>query len=129
MEHYSYRVFWSEPDASYIAVCPEVPGLSAFGPTPEAATSELGVAIRMAVETYREEGWELPKPQSQGEYSGQFRLRLPRSLHANLAHAAESEGVSLNTLAVTFLSEALGRMMGPAMPEQSPSVREKKLSA
>lgn len=64
METYSHRAFWSEPDSSYIAVCPEFPGLSAFGATEEDAVSELRVAVRLAVETYREEGWELPTPRS-----------------------------------------------------------------
>jgi predicted HicB family RNase H-like nuclease len=33
---------------------------------------------------------------------------VPRSLHARLAHRADAEGVSLNTLAVTLLAAGMG---------------------
>lgn len=38
------------------------------------------------------------------DYSGQLRLRIPQSLHRQLALAADQEGVSLNTLLVHLLS-------------------------
>ncbi len=38
------------------------------------------------------------------EYSGQFRLRLPKSLHAELAAEAVKQGVSLNGYVVYLLS-------------------------
>ena len=41
--------------------------------------------------------------------SGQFRLRLPRSLHAELTAEAEREGVTLNALCVAKLSTPLDR--------------------
>jgi predicted HicB family RNase H-like nuclease len=42
------------------------------------------------------------------EYSGQLRLRLPRSLHGRLVQEAELDGVSLNTLIVSWLAERAG---------------------
>jgi RNA polymerase sigma-B factor len=41
--------------------------------------------------------------------SGRLLLRLPRSLHADLAAAAEREGVPLNTLIAGTLAAAVGR--------------------
>ena len=60
--------------------------------------------IRMAYE----DGVEIPLPKSEKEYSGKFVLRIPRSLHRNLDKTAESEGVSLNTLIVSIISQSLG---------------------
>jgi HicB family len=40
--------------------------------------------------------------------SGQFRLRLPAALHEALVREAESQGVSLNTLAVALLAGGIG---------------------
>jgi predicted RNase H-like HicB family nuclease len=60
--NYSFNVFWSEEDASYIAVCPEFSGLSAFGETAEQALAEMEIALDLAIETYQEEGWTLPEP-------------------------------------------------------------------
>lgn len=36
-------------------------------------------------------------------FSGQLRLRMPKSLHAELTRAAENEGVSLNTYLISLL--------------------------
>jgi antitoxin HicB len=36
-------------------------------------------------------------------------MRVPKSLHRRLAERAKTEGVSLNTLAVTLLAEGLGQ--------------------
>lgn len=38
------------------------------------------------------------------EFSGQLRLRLPKTLHKQLAQAAAIEGISLNMLIVYLLS-------------------------
>jgi hypothetical protein len=40
--------------------------------------------------------------------SGKWVQRVPRSLHAKLAKQAKREHVSLNTLVVSILSEAMG---------------------
>lgn len=37
-------------------------------------------------------------------FSGQFRVRLPKSLHEKLTEQAMREGVSLNTYVITLLS-------------------------
>jgi predicted RNase H-like HicB family nuclease len=127
MNNYGFAVRWSDEDAAYIAVCPEFPGLSAFGDTAADALREIQVALELAVETCQEEGWPLPAPQSVPRYSGQFRLRVPRSLHGQLADRAEVEGVSLNTLAVSYLAAGLGEAHPPTPVEQArsrPALRE-----
>jgi len=104
---YSFKVRYSEEDEGYIAECPEFPGLSAFGETPVEAIREAEIALELFVESYEEEGKGLPKPKLTKEYSGQMRVRLPKSLHARLADMAEDEGVSLNTLMIQFLTEGV----------------------
>ena len=115
---YSFKVFWSDEDQAYIATCPDFPGVSGFGDTTEQALAEAAVSLRLAVETYQEEGWPLPEPQAQPSYSGQFRVRLPKSLHAQVVEQATVEGVSLNTVIVTYLSEAVGGRMALAQMQQ-----------
>jgi predicted RNase H-like HicB family nuclease len=119
--HYSSTVVWSPRDVAYIALCPEFPDLSAFGDSPQEALAELKVVLELAVETHREEGWPLPQPRFVAEHSGQFRARLPRSLHSQLTSRAEAEGVSLNTLVVHLLSTALGR--AEALDQAGRSIR------
>ncbi|NNM05151.1 MAG: toxin-antitoxin system HicB family antitoxin [Gemmatimonadetes bacterium] len=108
MAKYSMRVAWSPEDEVFVASCPELGGLSAHGVTPPEATSELSEAIRLALSTYEEEDRPMPEPHTLRTHSGQFRVRLPESLHAWLAGEAEAEGVSLNTFVIAKLSEARG---------------------
>ncbi len=113
MPSYSYYAAWSDEDSAYVATSSELPGLSGLGDTAEDAIGQLRVAIELALESYREAGMARPPARKVAEYSGQFRLRVPRSVHEELARRAQIEGVSLNTLAVTYISENLGRMQPP----------------
>ena len=79
-----------------------------MGKTAPAPVAELEQAIELALKTYAAQGWPVPEPDVVEEYSGQFRLRLPRSLHAWLVHEAERQGVSLNTLVTSMLAHARG---------------------
>ena len=54
-------------------------------------------------------GNEPPAPRTLEDYSGQFRVRLPRWLHAGLASQAERESVSLNSLVISYLAAAFGQ--------------------
>jgi len=91
----------------YLVEFPDYPGCIADGETPEIAIRE-GLD---ALDSYRKTLEELgrPLPATGDVYGGQWRQRVPKSLHAALARRAEREGVSLNTLAATMLAEGLGR--------------------
>lgn len=108
MDNFSFQVQWSDADKAYVATSPEFPGVSGVGPTAEQALTEAQIALQAAVETYDEEGWQLPNPLYSAQHSGQFRLRVPHSLHSALVARAAAEGVSLNTLAVTYLANGMG---------------------
>jgi predicted HicB family RNase H-like nuclease len=107
---YSRRVMWSEEDEAFVALSPEFPALSGLGDTPTQALDELTTVLAEAVDIMRIEGKPVPDPLVHRGFSGQFRLRVPVSLHARLADRAAVEGVSLNTLAVRLLSDALARL-------------------
>ncbi len=108
MFKYSLQIKWSDEDNGYIATAPELPGLSAFGKTQEEAVSELKVAAEAYLESLKESGQALPVPKKLALYSGQIRFRMPKSLHAKLAAAAEADDISLNTYIVSLLSERQG---------------------
>ena len=106
-EKYSFNLRYSDEDQGYIAVCPEFPGLSGFGESPEKAIEEARTALELFIETYREEDKPLPEPNVLKDYSGQIRIRLPKSLHQRLAMQAEEEGTSINSLMIQYISEGL----------------------
>lgn len=116
---YSFRVLWSEEDQDYVALCPEFQGLSGLAETPEQAIAELQTALDLAIETYADDGTPLPEPAMLRAFSGQFRLRVPSSLHALLTERAADEGVSLNTYAVTLLAAGLSGDRAAKQVQQS----------
>jgi predicted RNase H-like HicB family nuclease len=104
---YTLRLAWSEEDGGYIATCSEIPTLSAFGASAQRALSELQEAITGAIEILEGRNSPVPAARPLPRYSGQLRVRLPKSLHEGLATRAEEEDVSLNTLIVSYLSQGL----------------------
>jgi len=119
---YSIKVFWSEEDEGYITVCPELEGISAFGESREDALRELDVAIDLVLEDLRDRGEPIPEPASRKAFSGKFNVRVPKTLHARIAEAADEDEVSLNTKVVALLSEGLaGPRISPRRIEPRPA--------
>jgi antitoxin HicB len=85
---------------------PDLPGCIADGETPEEALRNGIDAVKAYLLSYAKHGEQAPKP---GVASGQWRQRVPRSLHARLVAKARQEGVSLNTLVTAMIAEGLGR--------------------
>ncbi len=111
IEHYSFTVrpLAKEEGGGYLCEFPDIPGVLGDGKTVEAAIVDARKALKAALATLKELGRPVPQPTIA---SGQWRMRAPRSLHQRLAARAKTEGVSLNTLAVTLISEGLGRRAG-----------------
>ncbi len=106
LARYRVELYWSEADERFVATAPQFGrGVRARGRSAGEALQELEGLLQAVEARYRAESRPLPKGPG---YSGQLRLRLPRSLHAGLASAARREGVSLNTLLVSYLSERAG---------------------
>ena len=105
MTRYAFNIVWSEEDEEYIATCSSFPGLSAFGETEEEALHEAKIALDLFIESYKERGIPLPKPERTPKFSGQLSLRLPKSLHQRAARMATKDGVSLNQ----YITNALNR--------------------
>jgi antitoxin HicB len=108
MFKYSMQLFWSEEDGEYVALVPEFPHLSALAETPAKAAEEATLVTETVLEVLSQDGQTPPKPQTLSSFSGETRVRMPRSLHQKLAGRALMENVSLNTLMVTLLAEGIG---------------------
>lgn len=90
----------------YLVEFPDLPGCFADGETIEEALDAAADAMNSWLLTAKEFNDELPSPE---QYSGQWRMRVPKSLHAALAKRAKLEGVSLNSLASILLAEGIER--------------------
>ena len=110
ISRYRIELFWSDEDREFVATAPQFgTGVSALAPTPERALREIQIVLDMIEDVYREDGHDLP---TNPDFSGQLRVRMPKSLHAALAARARLDEVSLNTLIVSYLSSCAGRIEG-----------------
>lgn len=110
---YSAHIQWSDLDNEFVATSPEFPGLSALGASADEAVNALTEAIEVAVDALRADGEPIPEPRLLAPYSGQFRVRVPRSLHQALVSAAEREGVSLNSFVMAALAREVANPVSP----------------
>jgi predicted RNase H-like HicB family nuclease len=109
MHNYSISLMWSDEDDCYIATIPELPELSSHGETAEEALEQAKIAAEGYVDILAEDGDPIPEPLKVKSYSGNLRVRLPKSLHERLAKEAEREGASLNSSFINLLSGTLAR--------------------
>ena len=49
--------------------------------------------------------YAVPEPVTEDEYSGQFKLRIPKSLHKSLAEHSKAEGISMNQYCLYLLTK------------------------
>jgi antitoxin HicB len=111
MQPFGYRIVteWSNEDQAFIARVPALAGCAAHGETPEEAAREAREAaagILASMDAHN----EMPPPDDTSvDYSGQLRLRLPKSLHERIALLATAEELSINSLLVSMISEAVGQ--------------------
>jgi antitoxin HicB len=115
----NYRVVLQyDSDGYWIAEHPELPGCKADGETAQEALTSLDTSRKLWIESSLANGLEVPEPQEAPQYSGRFVLRIPKSLHRELANEAEAECVSLNSLISNFLSSRHTRRTQPASSSQ-----------
>jgi len=100
-----------EPGSSWLAEVDELPGCSARGATPEEALQRAWSAANEAVGP-SEEAADTPAASS-ARHSGRLLVRMPATLHDELARSAALEGVSLNQLITGTLAAAV-RWRAPA---------------
>lgn len=94
-----------DDEGGYVVNYPELPGCLSVGDSVEEAIKNGEDAKREWFMAMLEEGMEIPRPEKNIEYSGQFKLRLPKSLHKSLVQQAKREGISMNQYCLYLLSK------------------------
>jgi predicted HicB family RNase H-like nuclease len=105
IKHYAYRVLWSSEDAEFVATVAEFPSLSWLDADQTEALKGLVNLVADVVADLTTNGDSVPEPIAERHFSGKFNVRVPESLHRELAVSAAQEGVSLNRL----ISDRLAR--------------------
>lgn len=103
---FTVRRMTEEEGGGYLIEYPDLPGCISDGETPEEAIVHGRDAVKAYLRNCLKHGDPIPKA---GAASGQWRQRVPKSLHARLVARARQEGVSLNTLVTAMIAEGLGK--------------------
>lgn len=102
---YRMEIVKDSDEGGFVASYPDLPGCITCGETEEEALKNALDAKKAWLEAALEENVEIPEPDSLEAYSGQFKLRLPRSLHRALAEHSQREGISMNQYCVYLLAK------------------------
>lgn len=96
-----------EETGGFFAKIDELRGCMTQGDTIDETMKNIEEAKHLWLETALKKKIEIPLPESKKEYSGRFLIRIPAYLHKRLASLAKKEGVSLNQMALSLLSEKI----------------------
>jgi RNA polymerase sigma factor (sigma-70 family) len=96
-----------EPGSGWTAQVEEIPGCEGQGATPDDAVREAEAAMARWIAEAEAAQREVPKPRAAATHSGRLMVRMPQSLHGELAQAAQREDVSLNQFITGALAAAV----------------------
>ena len=91
---YRMEIVEDKDEGGFVVSYPDLPGCITCGETVEQAVANAQDAKKAWLEAALEDGAEIHEPDSLEGYSGQFKLRIPRSLHRSLAEHSQREGIS-----------------------------------
>ena len=102
--NYKIEVVEDKEEGGFVLSCPELKGCITCADTLEKGFSMIEDAKKSWFIACIEDGIPIPEPSKTNEYSGQFKLRIPKSLHKTLAERSRQEGISMNQYCLYLLS-------------------------
>ena len=102
---YKMEIVKDLDEGGYVVSFPDLPGCLTIGETIEEALKNAEDAKKTWLEAAIEDGIEISLPGDKEKYSGQFKLRIPKSLHKSLAEHSKQEGISMNQYCLYLLTK------------------------
>jgi len=102
----NYKVEVYKDEEGYALRCPELRGCITTADSIEKGFKMIEDAKMAWFEACIEDNILIPEPSSLEDYSGQFKLRIPKSLHRTLAERSREEGISMNQYCLYLLSSS-----------------------
>ena len=93
-----------QDEGGFVVSFPDLKGCVSVGDTLDQAVRNAKDAQRAWLTAALEDGYAIPEPDALDSYSGQFKLRIPKSLHRELAEHSRREGISMNQYCLYLLS-------------------------
>ena len=101
---YKLEIVPDVKEGGYVARYPELPGCISVGSTLEETVNHVLDAKKEWLIAALEDGIVINEPVAHDNYSGQFKLRIPKSLHRSLAEHSKAEGISMNHYCLYLLT-------------------------
>ena len=111
---FEVRPLLADGGGGYLISFPDFAECISDGDTVDDAVENGRDALKATVAALKAKKLPVPAPNSGGVASGKFVARVPKTVHAQLAVRARTEGVSLNALVLTFIAQGLGGTSGKA---------------
>ena len=102
---YKMEIVEDMEEGGYVASFPELPGCITCAETIVEAAENAEEARKEWIHAAYESGIAIPEPDTVNAYSGQFKLRIPKSLHKQLAEHSRAEGISMNQYCLFLLTK------------------------
>ena len=102
---YKLEIMPDTDEGGYVASYPELRGCLTCGDTIEAVAANAEDCKREWLTAALEDHLDIPEPTDASDYSGQFKLRIPKSLHKSLAEHSKAEGISMNQYCLYLLTK------------------------
>lgn len=102
---YPMTIVEDKDEGGFAVSYPDLPGCITCGETLEIAVRTAKDAKKAWIEAALEDGIKIKEPDDTEEYSGQFKLRIPKSLYRSLAEHSKREGISMNQYCLYLLSK------------------------
>lgn len=102
---YKMEIIPDTEEGGYAVSFPDLPGCLTVGDTIEEAIKNAEDAKRAWLEAAIEDGYNISEPDDLENYSGQFKLRIPKSLHKSLSEHSKAEGISMNQYCLYLLTK------------------------
>ncbi len=105
---YRMEIIPDTEEGGFTAKFPDLPGCLTCAETIEDLIVGAEDAKKEWLAAALEDGVEIAEPcekQDLSEFSGQFKLRMPKSLHRSLSLNAKREGISMNQYCVYLLAK------------------------
>ena len=102
---YKMEMVMDESEKAYVVSFPELPGCVTCADSIKKAVELADDAKREWLTACIEDNIDIPLPLSDNDFSGQFKLRIPKSLHRSLAEHSKEEGISMNQYCLYLLSK------------------------
>ena len=103
--NYRIEIVEDKEEGGYVLSCPELRGCITCAETIEQGIEMIEDAKKSWISACMEDGVLIPEPGDIGEYSGEFSIKIPKSLHKILAERSRQEGISMNHYCSYLLSK------------------------